>query len=65
LLQCCIKGYKGTFLGNGREDNENCVDVYGSKHWKFAEYYFPFQKMVFCLVFTMKTSNPTLENVQE
>jgi hypothetical protein len=37
LLQHCIKGCKGTFLGNGREGNENCFDVCGSKHWKFAE----------------------------
>jgi hypothetical protein len=52
LLQHCIKGYNGTFLGNCREYNESCFDVCGSKHWKFAEYYFPFQKMVFCLVST-------------
>jgi hypothetical protein len=50
LLQHCVNGYKGTFWGNGREDNENSFNVYGSKHWKFAEYYFPFKKMVFYLV---------------
>jgi hypothetical protein len=33
-LQNCIKGFKGTFLENGREDNENCFDVCGSKALK-------------------------------
>lgn len=39
-----------------------CVSV---KHWKIIEYCLSFKKVVFCLVSSMRTANPTLENVQE